>query len=332
MSSVSVEQFKDWRETYQGLSEAQFIRLAQDFLKPTLGNSVYSAAFAMSLERLYASPTAKLSTEPLLHNALSPKSDVAFSLKMYRGEHGEGMDLNTRLGALAFTKNRGIAEWYACHPNNKTEQPKNPRVITAEVKMFNPLVLGSDELGAVSHENADPFVECSTLLEVLPRSLAVAIILDSADHIYNTDNWGELAEANNAKSLADYLGISADFSKLIARDQNGQAYDVASELLVVSDEKLSTLYFNAYPVVDNSYFISQLVRRGYDGVVHGGSGESAQTPEYRPFSKEQINVLNVCFDSPELLKVRQSYGLPIPQQEQDIPKPILEAPPSLRPR
>lgn len=332
MKKVSVEQFAEWRETYQGLAEAQFVRLSQDFLKPSIGNAVYSKAVTIALERLYASPKAKLSTEPVLYNALS-LGGPAFSMKMYRGEHGEAPNLSTRLGSLSFTRDIDVAEMYACSPNNSSESPKNPRVIVAEVKMFNPLVVGEEAGPDGEHHDADPFIDCSQLLKSVNRSLAIAIILDAEEHIYNTDNWGELSETAGVESLAEYLGIPNDFRKSIAKDSNGYAYDVAASLLSIDDKKLSQLYFSVYPVADNPNFVNQLVRRGYDGMVHGGSGESAMTAEYRPFSKEQIDVISVCYDSPELLKVRRSHGLPLPKPpEPQAPKQLLEAPPAFRPR
>ena len=178
-------------------------------------------------------------------------------LLVFRGEHGatKDGDLQTKLGTYTFIADSRIASEYAQYPNDDTDTAEQPRVVPAYLRIENPVIENRD----------DPFVDMSDLIEKFGLDEVKKIAVRTAERgIENTGNWME-DEAGLYKGL-----------------------DSVRQLVREKPELLSTLYMDAYVLLDDKDFVSLAKSKGYDGAIHIGNGISAVDVEYRVFSKEQI--------------------------------------------
>ena len=60
------------------------------------------------------------------------------------------------------------------------------------------------------------------------------------------------------------------------------------DLAEAQPDLLLQLYFEVYALLDDPAEVALLRAAGYDGAIHGGSGETAMEPEYRVFSEDQV--------------------------------------------
>lgn len=177
-------------------------------------------------------------------------------IKVYRGEHGASSSLiQTRHGAISFGS-KEAAESYAMNPNNPEDIPVNPRIIEAYLSLKNPVL----------NDNEDPFIDLGLIVEHLGMEKAIQIAVACDSHIKGTDNW------------------CSNF---------GSEYENVEDLLRGSPEKIRELYVDAYPVFDDHTFVQWFKEAGFDGVIHGGNGETALEPEYKVFSTEQILLIGI---------------------------------------
>ena len=181
------------------------------------------------------------------------------SLKViaFRGEHGPS-ELQTHVASFSFSDQKKTAEYYALEPNNRQLHPtaEAPKVITAELTIQNPFI----------NTPEDPFLDFSVLPSVFTREEIIALAIRFEDYVTSTNNWDE------------------HFS--------GQ-YVSVSELLRKSPESINLLYMLAFPLLDDQAFVDKLKAAGYDGAIHAGYGENSCEIEYKVFSTEQINILEV---------------------------------------
>lgn len=131
-----------------------------------------------------------------------------------------------------------------------------PRVYPVRLSMERPFI----------NQPNDPFLDVSTLMELLGFDRAYGLALKYSTLIEATDHWRErLNKDERYSSLEDYLAGWPE-------------------------NKLGGLYFQAYPFFTDWANIQVLVRLGYDGAIHAGSGiGSAGLPEYCVFNKSQIH-------------------------------------------
>lgn len=109
----------------------------------------------------------------------------------------------------------------------------------------------------------DPFLLLKDVAERLGGSEACRIAIRFAKYVEETDQWSERLNPNkNFKGVADFLY------------QGGDVKD---------------LYFQAHRFFDSLMEVNRLRMVGYDGAIHGGSGQgSAGKAEYCVFSRKQV--------------------------------------------
>jgi hypothetical protein len=164
------------------------------------------------------------------------------------------MDLQSRLGSLSFTNDAKVASVYAEEPNNRTLDAwaQAPRVTKVYLRIENPIVDTPD----------DPFIGMDVIEKALGRSEAIRIAKKFAESIENTNNWEERGLDCGYKTVADFLEKNPD--------------------------RVGELYFDAFNYLDDAEEVAKLKAAGYDGAIHGGSGESADAVEYKVFSPNQV--------------------------------------------
>lgn len=177
-------------------------------------------------------------------------------LRVFRGEHGETdsskRPMQTLLGSLSFGDAK-TASTYAMSPNDSRMTAKSPVVYPAYLIIRKPFIEAPD----------DPFIDYVHLEKHLGREVADQYFLKYADHAENTNNWCDEINSDNA-----FSGVK-DFH---ARHP----------------ERMSELYMNLYPLLDDSDFIAVLKLKGFDGAVHCGSGENGLETEYRVFDESSV--------------------------------------------
>tara|TARA_R110000803_G_C11989495_1_gene321970 strand:- start:14570 stop:28420 length:13851 start_codon:yes stop_codon:yes gene_type:complete len=171
-------------------------------------------------------------------------------LAVYRGEHGEtDRQIHTRLGSISFS-GPDTANIYATQPNNWDDVAHSPRGIKAYLRIENPVIESYN----------DPFIGMQDIIDAVGAEKARLIAEALSDHITETNNW----------------------------ESNFRKYDDVSELLKDKPEALADLYLDAYPIFDNPKFVSWFRTAGFDGAIHGGSGESSEDVEFKVFDLNQI--------------------------------------------
>jgi len=170
---------------------------------------------------------------------------------VYRGQHGNTEDIQSRLPSITFVADPEVASTYAMEPNNRSEEAEAPKVIAAYLSIKNPVINNPDE----------PYVDFVDLIANLGAETVAIFAKKHQAYIINTNNWDE------------------NFS----RD-----YGDVEELLTAKPEALKDLYMDAYPLLDDPEFVAAAKAAGYDGAIHTGNGASSDALEYRVFSKEQI--------------------------------------------
>lgn len=181
----------------------------------------------------------------------------------YRGEHGKPdpeNPLQTRLGSISFGSLQG-AEIYAREPNRRADRPVEPRVIEARLRINNPVPLDEE----------DPFIDMALLAQTLGEERAKTIALAVDGYIRNTSNWEDVCRSYGYSELPGSV----------------------EELLNEYPEALHKLYADVYAVLDEPEWIGWLQEAGYDGAVHAGASVTAMEREYKIFSPEQAEILNV---------------------------------------
>lgn len=283
MQPISIAEFSEWVDNYRPhLAEEQFKNQALRKLQSLINNNerVPEEMVLRALTNLHRSKHLQAEFEPAIVSLMLPKNDEAVRVKTYRGEHGKGAPLQSKLGSLSFGS-KEVALQYAVSPNDHRMTAEAPRLIEAEIRIDKPIIL---DLG-------DPFIDGSILKEKVGLARAWSIMERLEDHLGNTDNFGELQETYDVYSLSDMRKVAGD-------------------------DLLDQLYVDAYPVFDDPEIVGWFREAGYDGVIHGGNGESAMEMEYKVFDASQVKILSVVpaergmFDKPEAPGVDADFSRP----------------------
>jgi len=172
---------------------------------------------------------------------------------VYRGEHGtppKGRQFHSRLNSLSFSADPAAASTYAMYPNARKDVAQAPRVSPVYLKIENPII------------NLDhPFIDLAHLKEVLGVKKAMRIANKFFDDIEYTSNWDE-----------NYAGKYASVADLLKR----------------RPQALKKLYFAAFKYLDDPKEVALLRKKGYDGAIHMGNGETSTSIEYRVFDPSQV--------------------------------------------
>lgn len=283
MQPISIAEFSEWVDSYRPhLAEEQFKNQAMAKLRGLIPEDgrVPEEMVLRALRNLHRSKHLQAEFEPAIMSLMMPKNDEAVRVRTYRGEHGKGKPLQSKLGSLSFGS-KEVALLYAVSPNDRRMTAEEPRLIEAEISINKPVLL---DLG-------DPFIDGSMLKEMVGTSRAWSIMERLEDHLNNTDNFGELKDTYDVSSLSDMRNVAGD-------------------------ELLDQLYVDAYPVFDDHEIVGWFREAGYDGVIHGGNGESAMELEYKVFDVSQVRILSVVpaeegmFDNPSPPEIDTEFSRP----------------------
>lgn len=177
--------------------------------------------------------------------------DDGTPMLVFRGEHAlpsPGKRFMSRLGSLSFASHE-IAMTYATSPNHRRDEILLPRILPALLRIENPFPC----------DREDPFVEFSKIIEHLGVKKAHRIASALQDSMHELGQWVE-----------DDDGLYNEFEGV-------------SDLLARAPDRLAECYVDAYLVFDSPEFCQWFAKAGFDGVIHGGNGESALEPEYKVF-------------------------------------------------
>lgn len=201
------------------------------------------------------------------HEGSKVVDESGLPLVAYRGEHGplneeteansntEGFGaFQTRLAALSFGS-AAAAKLYALKPNNRDDFPAAPRIYSAYLQIQRPMMNRPD----------DPFVELDDIARAAGKEVAKDAAFQFSEHITNTCNWV---------------------------DEIGMKFETVENYLNSNFFNLSDLYFDAYALFDDAKYAQIFRKSGFDGAIHGGSGETAGEAEYKVFSAKQVWLLS----------------------------------------
>lgn len=179
-------------------------------------------------------------------------------LEVFRGQHGsKSNSLESRRGSFSFS-DREVAEFYALHPNDARIDSfaKNPRVISAYVRIVNPFIDSPD----------DPFIDLSAIRDALGFAEVSRIAVKFSSDIQNTDLWDE----EFSKHYKDVKSLLKDRPKIVGE-----------------------LYFYSYRLFDDQAEVLKIKSYGFDGAISSLTGAHAGTPEYRVFDEDAVWVTGI---------------------------------------
>jgi hypothetical protein len=171
-------------------------------------------------------------------------------LPVFRGQHGASDAWSESfLGSLSFGS-VDAASRYAVQPNDRRHTVQAPKVFPVYLNLQNPFLTSE----------SDPFMDLSHYAETFGLAETRRIALKFKENIYNTNAWEEM---------------SSDFSTV-------------EDLSERRPDLLMTMCFELYALLDDETEVERLCRKGFDGAIYGGSGETALETEYRVFSPSQV--------------------------------------------
>jgi hypothetical protein len=171
-------------------------------------------------------------------------------LPVFRGQHGSSDDwTETALGSLSFGSVKA-ASGYALQPNNRRHTVQAPKVFPVYLSLCNPFLTSE----------TDPFLDVIHYANVFGVAEAQRVALKFKENICNTNAWEE---------------VSGEFRTV-------------EELSDRRPDILMTMCFELYALLDDASEVARLRAKGFDGAIHGGSGETALETEYRVFSPHQV--------------------------------------------
>jgi hypothetical protein len=184
-------------------------------------------------------------------HAINPDGTPAV---VYRGEHGtppRNQQFHSRLNSLSFCDDPAVASTYAMHPNAPKDVAHAPRVSPVHLKIEKPII----------NNREDPFIDLAHIEKELGRTEAMRIARKFSKNIEYTGNWDE--------NYADKYASVAD-------------------LLKRQPQELKKLYFDTFKYLDDPKEVALLQKKGYDGAIHIGNGETSTSTEYRIFDLSQV--------------------------------------------
>lgn len=173
---------------------------------------------------------------------------------VYRGEHGtppSDDQFHSRLNSLSFCDDPAVASTYAMLPNVHKDIAQAPRVSPVHLKIEKPII----------NNREDPFIDLAHIEKELGRKEATRIARKFSSDIEYTGNWDE-----------NYAGKYASVADLLKR----------------SPQDLKKLYFDTFKYLDDPNEVALLQKKGYDGAIHAGNGETSTSTEYRVFDPSQV--------------------------------------------
>lgn len=173
---------------------------------------------------------------------------------VYRGEHGAPLkhqQFHSRLKSLSFSNDPAAASTYAMHPNVHKDVAQASRVSPVHLKIEKPIIKNLDH----------PFIDLAHIEKELGVREAMRIAKKFASDIEYTGNWDE-----------DYAAKYASVADLLKR----------------RPQDLKKLYFAAFKYLDDPKEVALLKKKGYDGAIHAGNGETSTSIEYRVFDSSQV--------------------------------------------
>jgi hypothetical protein len=182
----------------------------------------------------------------------------------YRGEYGvstNGKAFHSRYGAISFGSIEA-AYFYAKNKNNKDDIICNPKLIKAELSFYD-LVINTP---------SDPFIEGESLINAFGIEKAIVILKRLSAHVFQTDNWGDIARKYNIENMNAESALTLLCEKY--------SYDFVSQI-----------YVDAYPVFNDKEFVIWFKEKGYDGAIHAGNGVTAMEIEYKVFNEKQAVII-----------------------------------------
>lgn len=176
-------------------------------------------------------------------------------LVVFRGEHADGDEMQTRLGSLSFGSAE-VASVYAIMPNDRLSDvmAKNPKIFSTYLRIVNPIM----------NDIHDPFIDLSIVWEKLGSNAAIRAAKENFEAIENTAEWEE-----------NFYG----------------QYESIEEVVADNPELIKQLYVEAFRLLDAHWFIDEIKKAGFDGAIHAEYGchtESGECAEYKVFGNEQI--------------------------------------------
>ena len=173
-------------------------------------------------------------------------------LPVFRGQHGLGEHWDeTQLGSLSFGTALA-ASHYALYPNDSRLTAQAPKVFPVYLNVHNPFIDCPD----------DPFMDLSHYATVFGFEETCRIAVKFKDYVYHTNAWEEVSETAGVDSV--------------------------EALIELRPALLGELIIELYALLDDVDEVARLRAKGFDGAIHGGSGETAMEPEYRVFSTDQV--------------------------------------------
>ncbi len=137
------------------------------------------------------------------------------------------------------------------HPNVHTDIAQAPRVSPVYLRIENPIINNLE----------DPFIDLAHIEKALGVAEAMRIAKKFSNDVEYTSNWDE-----------NYAGKYASVADLLKR----------------YPQELKNLYFDAFKYLDDPKEVALLQKKGYDGAIHVGNGETSTSTEYRVFYPSQV--------------------------------------------
>lgn len=183
------------------------------------------------------------------------KDDKGLPIRVFRGEHGSidpaRSGLQTLIGSLSFGTARA-ASHYAQKPNDDRLTPQASRVYPAYLVIKNPII----------NDPHEAFMEFSHLQSKIGLNLAAEFFLKNAHWIEHTDNWANIASNGGFSNVKEFHENCPD--------------------------RMSELYTQLWPLLDDPAFIKILKEKGFDGAIYQGSGDTSDEAEYRVFDPSSV--------------------------------------------
>ena len=179
---------------------------------------------------------------------------------VFRGQHGhvEHWDETVR-GSLSFGSADAACS-YALQPNDRRHSVQAPKVFPVFLDICNPFLVS----------DSDPFMDLSHYANAFGLAETIRVALKFRAHIYNTNAWEDVSPG----------------------------FDSVEALVERRPELLMELCFLLYELLDDADEVARLRTKGFDGAIHGGSGETALETEYRVFSPAQVrSIWDTCFEN-----------------------------------
>lgn len=152
---------------------------------------------------------------------------------------------------FSFSGDPAAASTYAMHPNVHKDIVQAPRVSPVHLKIEKPII----------NNREDPFIDLAHIEKDLGQEQAMRIARKFSSDIEYTGNWYE-----------NYAGKYASVADLLKRHP----------------QELRNLYFDTFKYLDDPEEVSLLRKKGYDGAIHAGNGETSTSTEYRVFDASQV--------------------------------------------